>query len=135
MKVTVHNVTRFCAHHTTTAVWAAYDERGYICGVLTIDKADDFIELVYVREGDRRQGIATTMLACARRETGLQLLHDRGDRSLEGSAWCRSHGIKTAQGYRRISSREAKGYGARLMFRLPMSTKLFAEWDEALESA
>jgi GNAT superfamily N-acetyltransferase len=136
---TVLDVTRFAAGLTTTRVFAAYHDDGWrdIAGVLTIDEKYDTVELVYVREDCQRQGVASQLLAHAREATGLALAHDAGDRSLEGSAWCRANGIRVKPGnvYRRLAAREAKGYGARLMMRLPLTVGAIEQWDKQREAS
>jgi GNAT superfamily N-acetyltransferase len=92
---------------TTTRVFAAY-QRGINLGWLTIDDAMNTIELVYVPDFLRGEGIATVLLDFAREVTGLSLDQDTGERTLEGSRWARARGIKIAPGsrYRRLAKRE-----------------------------
>jgi GNAT superfamily N-acetyltransferase len=107
---------------TTTRVFAAFDQEGlsrrFPVGFITVDDRDDLVEMVYVTEHYRRQGVATLLLEEARRVTGLALDADRGDRTLAGSRWCRANGIRVAQGYRRIPDRDMAGMGARMMLQI-----------------
>jgi GNAT superfamily N-acetyltransferase len=104
-QVTLHEIEGL--DFTTTRVFAAY-QRGINLGWLTIDDVTNTIELVYVPDFLRGEGIATVLLDFARETTGLSLDQDTGERTLEGSRWARARGIKIAPGrkYRRLAKRE-----------------------------
>jgi GNAT superfamily N-acetyltransferase len=99
---------------TSTRVFVAY-ECAIPIGFLTVDDRDDLIEMVYVDRRHRGLGIASRLLGEARRLTGLALTADRGDRTLAGSRWCRRHGIRVGQGYRRLADSDMAVSGARMM--------------------
>jgi hypothetical protein len=104
---------------TTTRVFSAY-QLGVNLGFLTVDDQRNTIELVYVPDYLRGHGIATYLLEFAREVTGQSLDQDTGQRTLDGSRWCKKRGIKIAKGYRyeRLAKRDIARQIARLQMAL-----------------
>jgi GNAT superfamily N-acetyltransferase len=101
---------------TTTRVFAAFSGPLPL-GALCVDAGLETVELVFVQDFARRRGIATALLEFARRETGLELDFDTGDRSPDGDGWARSVGLR-CQKRNRLAQREADALGSRLMSQL-----------------
>ena len=106
---------------TTTRVFAAYKD-GHPIGVLTVDEQDNTVELAFVQEEFRRQGVATRLLDAARRKTGLTITHRSDEVSPDGRAWSSATGLLDHEDEYDdpsdvpvLTPREATAFGSRLM--------------------
>lgn len=107
---------------STTRIFAAYLGPSPVAAV-TVDTGTDTVELAYVMDDFRGQGIATKLLALARVTTGSAIGFHTGALSPLGAAWSRSRGLRklpTANPYaaRKLDARQAAGMGAGLLVAL-----------------
>lgn len=82
---------------------------------LTVDEKEGTVELVFTQEEYRRRGLAKALLEVARRETGLPLDKDTGERSSSGRAFAEAVGLGSTKPVRKMDDREMHARGSGLM--------------------
>ena len=118
---------------TSTRVFAALlHDRAEPLGVLTVDKDEGTVELVFVQENARGLGVATQLLDTARQATGLPLDKDTGVRSPLGAEWAGKRGLAGPDlgELRRAQERYDRAEAAYMAGRTPETE---AEYDAAAE--
>lgn len=101
----------------STRVFAAM-YAGFPLGAITVCETTEAVELVFVQEAFRRQGLATRLLEYAREQTGLPLDMDGGDRTPDGKAWAACVGLRSQGRVRGIPQADVDRIGNRLMVQL-----------------
>ena len=118
---------------TSTRVFAAFAPPLPL-GVLTVDEETGTAELIKVEDDVRRQGLATSLLEVARRETGLPLTTDTGVRSPAGEAFAAATGFQRGGKAVELTQEEADARGARLMTGLHGEGVTFTQAGEGSEA-
>lgn len=102
---------------STTRVFLAYIPIGEVnlpVGALSVDRERNSVELVFVQEEYRRQGVGKALLAVACNAVGREL-KGTGYRSNAGAKWAKAVGLKSAGEEKELSKIEAEGRGNALM--------------------